>query len=169
MRPEEIIKKLNLIPLADEGGYFRRTWVSDITFEGSEISSIYEENKPFGTAIYYLLINSYEGFSALHALPTPEIYHFYLGDSVQLSLFHCGGKFEQIILGQDILSGEVPQYIVPAGTIQGSCIVPVGEWALIGTTMAPGFTDRDFSLSSRKEMLEKYPENSELIISLTRD
>ena len=116
MQPEEIIKKLNLIPLEGEGGYYRQTWVSDVQLDG----------KLFGTAIYFLLVNSFEGFSALHTLPTPEIYHFYLGDPLELSLFHKNGEVQQIIMGHDILNGEVPQHIVPGGVIQGSRIVTGG-------------------------------------------
>ena len=159
MESEEIIKKLNLTPLADEGGYYKRTWVSDINFD----------ERPLGTAIYFLLVNSIDGFSALHTLPFPEIYHFYLGDPIELSLFHKNGKVEQIIMGQDILNGEQPQFTVPGNVIQGSKIISRGEFALIGTTMSPGFIFDDFYLNSREEMIRKYPENKELIISLTRE
>ena len=159
MRPIDIIKKLNLIPLANEGGYYKRTWVSDINHEG----------RPLGTAIYFLLINSFEGFSALHTLPTPEIYHFYLGDPFELCLFHKNGEVEQIIMGHDILNGELPQYTVPGGVIQGSRIIDRGEFALIGTSMSPGFIIDDFTLNSRKDMIKRYPEKLDLIVSLTRD
>lgn len=156
---EEIIKKLNLIPLPDEGGYYRRTWVSDIDLD----------KRPLGTAIYFLLVNSLDGFSALHTLPFPEIYHFYLGDPLELSLFHKNGKVEQIIMGTDILNGEQPQFCVPGGVIQGSKIISSGKFALIGTTMSPGFDFHDFHLNLREDMLEKYPENKRLIFSLTRE
>ena len=159
MQPEDIIQKLNLIPLADEGGFYRQTWVSDINLEG----------KPIGTAIYFFLINSYDGFSALHTLPFPEIYHFYLGNPLELSLFHKNGKVEQITMGQNILNEEHPQFTVPGGVTQGSRIIDEGKFALIGTTMSPGFTTEDFYLNSRKEMMKKYPEHKKLILSLTRE
>ena len=163
MRPEDIIKKLDLIPLAHahahEGGYYRRTWVSDINLEG----------RTLGTAIYFLLVNSFEGFSALHTLSTPEIYHFYLGDPINLSLFHKNGEVEQIIMGHDILNDQLPQFTVLGGVIQGSRIVKGGKFALVGTTMSPGFTPDDFYLNTRKKMKEKYPGNNELINSLTRE
>ena len=158
MRPEDIINKLNLIPLDDEGGYYRRTWVSDIDLEG----------KPLGTAILFLLVNTFEGFSALHTLSTPEIYHFYLGDPMELSLFHDNGKVEQVVMGHNILNGELPQVTVPGGVVQGSKIITRGKFALIGTTMSPGYTVDDFNLNTRKEMIKKYPDYENLIVSLTR-
>ena len=158
MGPEEIIKKLNLIPLVDEGGFFRQTWVSDIDYE----------KRPIGTAIYFLLVNSYDGFSALHTLPYPEIYHFYLGDPIELCLFYKNGEVKQIIMGQDILNGELPQFTVPGGVIQGSRIINRGEFALVGTTMSPGFIIDDFTLNSREDMIKRYPGKKDLIMSLTR-
>lgn len=158
IRPEDIINKLNLVPLDEEGGYYRRTWVSDIDLEG----------KPLGTAILFLLVNTFEGFSALHTLSTPEIYHFYLGDPMELSLFHKNGEVEEVIMGQDILKGEHLQFTVPGGVIQGSKIKEGGEYALIGTTMSPGYTVDDFYLNTRKEMMIKYPGYEDLILPLTR-
>ena len=159
LTPEKIIKKLNLIPLADEGGYYKQTWVSDLVFE----------NGPAGTAIYFLLVNSFEGFSALHTLSFPEIYHFYLGDSIELSLFHKNGKVEKVTMGQDLLNGEQLQFTVPGGVVQGSKIIKGGKFALIGTTMTPGFILDDFTLNSRKDMVKRYPEYKDLIVSLTRE
>jgi uncharacterized protein len=159
VRPEEIIEKLNLIPLADEGGYYKQTWVSDVNLE----------SRPLGTAIYFLLVNSYEGFSALHTLMFPEIYHFYLGDPVELSLFHKDGSVQQIILGKDITNGQLPQFVVPPNVVQGSRLVEGGEFALLGTTMTPGYKQNDFYLNSRKEMINQYPDYKNLIISLSRE
>ncbi len=159
MKADDIIKKLNLVPLAHEGGYYKRTWVSDINLD----------MRPLGTAIFFLLLNTIDGFSALHTLPFPEIYHFYLGDPMELSLFHKNGKVEQIIMGQDILNGELLQFTVPGNVVQGSRIVRGGKFALIGTTMSPGFTFDDFYLNSKEDMVERYPESRELILSLTRE
>ncbi len=169
LEPEDIIKKLNLIPLPGEGGYFRQTWISDIDFEKSRIPANGGENIPLGSAIYFLLVNSLEGFSALHTLSGPEIYHFYLGDPMELSLFHKNGKVEQIIMGQNILKGELLQFVVPPGVIQGSRILEGGRFALMGTTMSPGFTSDDFYLNSRKEMLIKYSKHKKLVKALTRE
>ncbi|RKX85995.1 MAG: cupin domain-containing protein [Spirochaetes bacterium] len=168
IRPEDIIEKLNLIPLENEGGFFKQTWASDLTYirSGAFISS--SERNPLGTAIYFLLVNSPEGFSALHTLPYPEIYHFYLGDSIKLSLFHKNGEVEQIIMGQDVLNGEHLQFTVPGDVIQGSRIVGGGKFALIGTTMTPGFIFDDLKTKSQEEMIIMYPEYKKLIMSLTR-
>jgi len=154
MTHQEVIRHLDLHPLPGEGGYFRQTWHSDA-----------------GTAIFFLLTPEKDGFSALHQLSEVEIYHFYTGDPVQLVLFPPAGStgnIEEVILGNQLEKSETPQYTVPAGTIQGSRLMPGGRWALLGTTMAPPFSPDIFQLSGRKELLSNYPDHEELIMQLTR-
>lgn len=70
------------------------------------------------TAIYYLLTR--ETYSALHWLPTDEIFHFYLDDPVSMLNLYEDGTSSLIKLGQDLLNGHHVQYKVPGGAWQGS-------------------------------------------------
>ena len=85
----------------------------------SSLPARYQSAKPAGTAIYFLLTNQTDSFSALHRLPTDEIYHFYLGDPVALTLLLPDGGNREVILGQDILAGEHVQFVAPAGVLAG--------------------------------------------------
>ncbi len=155
MTYKEVIERLNLQSLPDEGGYYRQTWNSDVS-----------------TAIYFLLTPENNGFSALHTLSYVEIYHFYAGDSVQLLLFppeETSGEVQEVILGNNLEKKEYPQFIVPAETTQGSCLMNGGEWALLGTTMAPPYSPETFKLSSRSKMLKAFPDYRDWIIRLTRE
>ncbi len=149
---QKVIERLNLQPLPDEGGYYRQTWKSDS-----------------GTAIYFLLTPEENGFSALHELSVVEIYHFYAGDPVRLVLLPPEGRPQEHILGSRLDREEVPQFTVPAGTIQGSRLISGGKWALLGTTMAPPYSPGAFQLSSRLELLNRYPDYHAQIMMLTRD
>ena len=60
------------------------------------------------------------------------------------------------------------QLVVPGGVWQGSRLVPGGRFALLGTTMAPGFDVRDFELGDRGILLERFPAEADLIRALTR-
>ena len=75
--------------------------------------SRYRSARIFGSAIYYLLTAEPDCFSALHKLPTEEIYHFYLGDPVEMLLLYPDGRIERVILGQDLLGGQQVQFVVP--------------------------------------------------------
>lgn len=161
----ELIRRLGLEPLPIEGGYFRQTWSSD------DLVSIpgYDSPRPAGTAIYYLLTAEPDSFSALHRLETGEMYHFYLGDPVEMLLLAEGTPGRRIILGPDLLGGQHVQYVVPRSVWQGSRLIPGGRFALLGTTMAPGFDARDFTLGRRQELLLRFPECAVLIRALTRE
>ena len=166
---QEIIRLLELEPLTVEGGVFRQSYCSkDILSEGS-LPDRYNSPKPAGTVIYYLLTNEPDSFSALHKLPTDEVYHFYLGDPVELTMLLPDGESQRVILGQDLIAGQQVQYVVPAGVWQGSRLLPGGEFALLGTTMAPGFTDEDYQAGDRDALLHRYPDLAEKIRQLTRE
>jgi predicted cupin superfamily sugar epimerase len=104
----------------------------------------------------------------LHKLVSDEIYHFYLGDPVTMLQLHPDASSEVITLGQDILNGQRIQATVPKGTWQGAFLNQGGNFALLGTTMAPGFGLDDFELAGREELLKQYPHQRELVLKLTQ-
>ena len=165
---ETLVRKLGLEVLPLEGGHFRQTYQADETVAVAAPDPEHPLVKPRSTAILYLLSADPDSFSALHRLPTDEIYHFYLGDPVELLLLGQEGESEVVTLGHDVLDGQHVQFAVPAGVWQGSRLMPGGEFALMGTTMAPGFIDTDFVPGDRDTLLERFPEKAELIRSLTR-
>jgi predicted cupin superfamily sugar epimerase len=159
---QEIMRKLGLEPLRDEGGYFSETYRSVIRIPAGTGTG----ERSLSTAIYYLL--SPDTFSALHRLASDEVYHFYLGDPVEMLLLGPDGSSDTAVLGPNLLEGMRLQMVVPAGVWQGSRLVPGGEFALMGATMAPGFDPSDFQLGSREDLAGRYPGVRDLIMGLTR-
>jgi predicted cupin superfamily sugar epimerase len=168
LTPDQLIKYFNLEPLPVEGGLFFRTYLSPETIDQDSLPPRYSIAKPFGTAIVYLLTSDPDSFSALHKLPTDEVYHFYLGDPVELLQLHPGGSSRRIILGQDLLNGQQVQHVVPRDVWQGSHLLPGGRFALLGTTMAPGYTDEDYHGGDPDQLIAAYPRQAALIEQLTR-
>jgi len=165
---EELIRHFGLEPLPGEGGWFRQTYLSVESIPADALPVRYEASKPFGTAIYFLLTAEPDCFSALHKLPTDEIYHFYFGDPGEMLLLHPDGRSERVVLGHDVMRGQRVQFVAPRGVWQGSRLVAGGKFALMGTTMAPGFTLPDFTLGKRDELVRAYPAEAEMIRALTR-
>ena len=165
---EELIRVLNLDVLPVEGGHFRQTYKADetVAVDGPRLES--PLLKPRSTAILYLLSADPDSFSALHRLPTDEIYHFYLGDPVELLLLRGDGGSDVVTLGHDLLNGQQVQFAVPAGVWQGARVMPGGRFALLGTTMAPGFIEEDYMPGDRDTLLKRFPDRAELIRLLTR-
>lgn len=54
------------------------------------------------------------------------------------------------------------------GVWQGSRLAGAGEFALLGTTMAPGFDPADYEHGDREELIRAFPEARDLITALTR-
>ncbi len=157
---------LHLQPLVGEGGYYAESYRADETIAAAALPGRYEGPRAYGTAIYYLLTP--DTFSALHRLKSDEVYHFYLGSPVEMLLLWPDGKSEVVLLGQDITAGQRLQVVVPRGVWQGSRLLPGDEYALLGTTMAPGFDPADFEGGAREELLRSYPQERERILVLTR-
>jgi predicted cupin superfamily sugar epimerase len=163
MTAEEVIKALSLEKHPKEGGYFVETYRSAET--------VFDEKRgkrSYSTAIYYMLTP--DTFSEMHCLPIDEVYHFYLGDAVEMLHLYPDNTGKQVILGSNPEAGMRPQVLVPAGVWQGSRIAPGGKYgfALIGTTMAPGFEYADYQSGSRGELSRNWPKFKELIALLTR-
>lgn len=141
------VDHLELEPLEHEGGLFRRMHLDQ-----------------HSSAIYYLLADP--DFSALHALASVEVYHWYAGDPLRLLLLHPDGRSEERILGPDLEAGQLPQAVVAPGVMQGSS--SLGSWSLVGTTMSPPFEWNGFELGERQELQARYPEATQRIAELTR-
>jgi len=154
--PDAIIEALGLEAHPEEGGFFRETYRSELVFSPG---GAFSGERHAGTAIYYLL--TADSFSAMHRLPGDEIFHFYLGDPVEmLELFPEGGG-RITLLGPDLGSMSV-QHVVQGGAWQGSRLLAGGKWALLGTTMSPGFSYADYEHGSGA-LRRQYPEFEALI------
>jgi hypothetical protein len=162
----EIAELLDLEP-HPEGGFYREIYRSDESLPADALPHRYEGERCPGTAIYYLLTP--DTFSALHRLAGDEVFHFYLGGAVTMLLLHAGGSSETRQLGTDLAAGERPVSTVPRNTWFGLFLNEGSEYALLGTTVAPGFEFEDFELGDRVELVEQYPERAHLIRRLTRE
>ncbi|MET9910384.1 cupin domain-containing protein [Streptomyces sp. NPDC006476] len=157
MTPEELITHYGLEPIPREGGLFRQTWAGPERPDG----------RPEGTAIVALL--TADDFSALHRLPTDEIWHFYLGDPLELLLLAPDGTSRTTVLGPDVLGGQQIQFTVPAGTWMGGRVLAGGaSWTLFGCTMAPGFTFEGYEHGDAAALTARYPDRAAQIAGLCR-
>lgn len=162
---EEIKRFLKLEPHEPEGGFFAQSYRSRETLAAGALPAL-AASRPLATAIYYLLEPG--TFSALHRLRSDEVYHFYLGDPVEMLLLESDGRGRVLRLGSDLAAGLRPQAVVSSGVWQGSRLVSGGQWALLGTTMAPGYDIADFELGRREELVARWPEHRALIEALSR-
>ena len=160
MTADEIKTLLKLEPHPVEGGFFRRTYTST-----GEVG-LPRGPRPAGTAIYYLLEPG--TFSEMHILASDEIFHFYLGDPVEMLQLYPDGSSAVFTLGPDLADGQHVQLVVPAGVWQGTRLIGDGKVALLGCTVTPGFDFADYRSASYEELADKWPQEAERIRELTR-
>lgn len=128
---EEVARLLDLAP-HPEGGFYRETFRDQRVIDGRSAS----------TAIYYLLPAGQ--ISAWHRVDAAEIWHWHAGAPLALSLFE-NGRHTALRLGADLIGGERPQGVVPAGVWQSA--KSLGAWTLVGCTVAPGFEFAHFEIA----------------------
>jgi uncharacterized protein len=140
----EIIELLGLEP-HPEGGHYRQTF-RDAPLpnpppqagEGRVGAA-----RAASTAVYFLLARGER--SHWHRVDAVEIWHWYAGAPLTLEIAFPSGHRERITLGNDLAAGERPQGIVPAHAWQAAR--SLGDWTLIGATVAPGFEFAKFELA----------------------
>ncbi len=163
---EEIIELFGMKPLPREGGYYVETYRCDEKIVRGDLPERYTGQRSFSSAILCLLTG--DAFSKLHRLASDEIFHFYLGDTITMLQLHPEGSSEIIDLGSDLTRGQHVQVAVPRGTWQGCYLNQEGKFALMGTTVSPGFEFADFEEADRDRLLKEYPTREKLILRLTR-
>ena len=161
MTASEIIDKLQLEPLPNEGGYYRETWRSSHKLSIPCLPSGFAGERCLETCIYYLITP--DSFSQMHKLPSPEIWHFYLGDSAEQIRITPDGSVEKIMLGNNIAENQQLQIAVPANTWQGTRLMEGGKFALFGTTVSPGFEFQDYAAGDLDSLAQSYPGHADEI------
>ncbi|MFE6777485.1 cupin domain-containing protein [Streptomyces sp. NPDC057702] len=156
--PAQLVAHYGMEPIPREGGWFLRTWA------GAERA----DGRPEGSAIVALLTDAPDGFSALHRLASDETWHFYLGDPLELLLLAPDGSHRTVVLGPDVLGGQYAQFTVVAGTWMGGSVAGGGAWALVGCTMAPGFTDATYEHGVADDLAARYPHAADRVRALCR-
>jgi predicted cupin superfamily sugar epimerase len=129
----DVIRQLGLTP-HPEGGYYRETFRDERQVEGGRAAS---------SLIYYLLDTG--DVSEWHRVDAVEVWHWYAGAPMVLTLSPNGHDAEAHRLGNDILNGQRPQLVVPAGWWQTA--TSLGAWTLVGCTVAPAFDFASFEMA----------------------
>jgi len=143
-----LVAKLQLIP-HPEGGFYRET---------------YRSIKNYSTCIYYLLTS--DTFSAFHRIKQDEIWHFYSGEPISLHLINPEGAYTKIMIGNNMKTNQIPQFVVPAGYWFAANVE--SDYALVGCTVSPGFDFSDFELAKKKDLIKQFPPIEAIINRFTR-
>jgi predicted cupin superfamily sugar epimerase len=142
----DVIRLLDLKP-HPEGGHFRETFrdAPPPSPPPQAGESRVRVARAASTAIYFLLARGER--SHWHRVDAAEAWHWHAGAPLELEIAAASGGRERITLGSDLVAGERPQAVVPAHAWQAA--QTLGEWTLVGCTVAPGFEFAKFELAPR--------------------
>lgn len=144
---QDVIKALNLAP-HPEKGYYIETYrdTATVTSSSTASSAAPSKDRSSSTYIYYLLEGE-AGLSHWHrVLDAVEVWHYYAGAPLQLSLSWDDGKpVRDVVLGADLWAGQRPQAIIERGEWQHA--QSLGDWTLVGCSVAPGFEFESFEMA----------------------
>jgi predicted cupin superfamily sugar epimerase len=129
---ERLVRELELMP-HPEGGHYRETY-RDASGSGGRAHS---------TAIYFLLQAG--EVSRWHRVDAAEVWHYHKGAPLELKIAEEGNGAQRFVLGADNTRGERPQVVVPPHAWQSAR--SLGDFTLVGCTVAPGFEFAKFELA----------------------
>ncbi len=146
---QDIIKTLALAPLPLEGGYYAETYRS-----------------AFGTAIYYLLTE--DSYSAMHRLPGDEIFHFYLGDPVEMLQLRPDGTGEVLPSGRTFAAACGCRRWWRAGCGKDRGLLPAAPSRSWEPPWLRDFDFADYVAGDAAQLSAEYPQHADRIKRLTR-
>jgi len=151
---EDVRKHLDLSPNAT-CGYVRVTFVSNGKLRQEVCRPRSRDGRPVGSALYFMLTP--EEPVKLHRIRNDQLYHYYLGDPIEVLMMLEDGSTEFHIVGPDLRKGHKVQLYIPGGTFHTARIVGDRRWFLGASTEWPGVEPADVELGNADTLVTKYP------------
>ena len=160
----EIIKLLDLAPNAT-CGFVRVTYASKLAIAPGGLPAPFADGRPLGSGLYFLV--TLHAPVRPHRIRNDQLYHYYLGDPLELFLLHADGSVERVIVGPDVERGQRIQLLIPGNTFYTARLLAGGDWFLGGSTEWPGVVPvEDVEIGDVDKLAKQYPEAADQIRSI---
>jgi uncharacterized protein len=154
MTADEIRGLLKLEPNAT-CGFVRVTFLSKEKIALGGLPAPFADGRPLGSALYFLV--TADAPVRLHRIRNDQLYHYYLGDPLELFLLHTDGTHERVVVGPDLRTGQRVQLLIPGNTFHTARLLGRGRWFLGASTEWPGVMPADVEIGKLDELAAKYP------------
>jgi uncharacterized protein len=151
---EEIVRLLDLQPNAT-CGFVRVTFLSKQAIAPGSLPAPFADGRPLGSALFFLV--TLEAPVRLHRIRNDQLYHYYLGDPLEVFLLHADGGTERVIVGPDIRAGQRVQLLIPDNTFHTARLIGQQRWFLGASTEWPGVIPADVEIGKLDEVASRYP------------
>jgi uncharacterized protein len=136
-------------------GFVRVTFVSKQSIAAGGLPPPFAEERPLGSALYFMVTPVAP--VRLHRIRNDQLYHYYLGDPIELFLLHADGRSERVIVGPDLRGGQRVQQLIPGNTFHTARLIGRRRWFLGASTEWPGVVPADVEIGDLDELAAKYP------------
>jgi predicted cupin superfamily sugar epimerase len=154
LTPEKVQQLLGLEPNAT-CGFVRVTFLSKHAIAPGGLPAPFADGRPLGSALY-LLVTPHAP-ALLHRIRNDQLYHYYLGDPIEVFLLQGGGRAERVVVGPDLVGGQRLQLLIPGGTFHTARLIGRRRWFLGASTEWPGVLPADVEIGDVERMAGEYP------------
>ena len=151
---DEICRLLDLEPNAT-CGFVRITFVDKTSVAPGGLPPPFADGRPLGSALYFLVTPTAP--VRLHRIRNAQLYHYYLGDPLEVFMLYADGSTERVVVGPDLRAGERVQLLIPGNTFHTARVVGRRRWFLGASTEWPGVVPADVEIGGLDELAKKYP------------
>lgn len=136
-------------------GYVRITYLSKERIAPGGLPAPFAAGRPMGSALYFMVTP--DRSVRLHRILNDQLYHYYLGDPIELIMLLGDGKSERAVVGPDLAAGHRPQLFIPGGTFHTARLIEGGAWFLGASTEWPGVEPEDVETGDLEALAAEYP------------
>ena len=154
---DEVRTLLKLEPHAT-CGFVRVTFISEKQIAPGGLPAPFAEGRPAGSALYFMVTP--DAHVRLHRIRNDQLYHYYLGDPIEVLMLHTDGTSERVVVGPDLRGGQRVQLLIPGNTFHTARLIPesVRRWFLGASTEWPGVEPADVEIGDVEALAVKYPD-----------
>ena len=154
MTAEDVRRLLDLTPNAT-CGYVRVTFISKERIAPGGLPAPFADGRPMGSALYFMLTPDEP--VKLHRIRNDQLYHYYMGDPIEVLMLLVNGSTELHVVGPDLRNGHKVRLFIPGNTFHTARVIGERRWFLGGSTEWPGVEPVDVELGNAEALATRYP------------
>jgi predicted cupin superfamily sugar epimerase len=151
---DEIRTLLKLEPHAT-CGFVRMSYLSPQSIAAGGLPLPFSDGRPLGSALYFMVMPTAP--VRLHRIRNDQLYHYYLGDPLEVLRLHGDGTTKRVVVGPNLRGGEQLQLFIPSNTFRTARLMGRRHWFLGASTEWPGVVPADVETGNVDELVAKFP------------
>jgi uncharacterized protein len=136
-------------------GFVRLSYVSDRAIAAGGLTPPFADGRPMGSALYFMVTPAAP--VRLHRIRNDQLYHYYLGDPLEVFLLYADNSSERVVVGPDLRKGQRVQLLIPGNTFHTARLIGAGRWFLGASTEWPGVVPADVEIGDLDALAGRYP------------